>query len=58
LAASRRRRGIRPARLDPAVPIEDTIGAIADLVKAGYVRYIALSEVDAETARGRSAPNR
>src|SRR5690348_217790 len=29
----------RPARLDPAVPIEDTIGAIADLVKAGYVRH-------------------
>src|ERR1043166_2708765 len=28
----------RPARLDPAVPIEDTVGAIADLVKAGYVR--------------------
>jgi aryl-alcohol dehydrogenase-like predicted oxidoreductase len=39
----------RPARLDPAVPIEDTIGAIADLVKAGYVRYIGLSEVGAET---------
>jgi aryl-alcohol dehydrogenase-like predicted oxidoreductase len=41
----------RPARLDPAVPIEDTIGAIADLVKAGYVRYIGLSEVGAETIR-------
>lgn len=41
----------RPARLDPKVPIEDTIGAIADLVKAGYVRYIALSEVGAETIR-------
>jgi aryl-alcohol dehydrogenase-like predicted oxidoreductase len=39
----------RPARLDPAVPIEDTIGAIADLVKAGYVRHIGLSEVGAET---------
>ncbi len=37
----------RPARLDPAVPIEDTIGAIADLVKAGYVRHIGLSEVGA-----------
>lgn len=35
----------RPARLDPAVPIEDTIGAIADLVKAGYVRKIGLSEM-------------
>jgi aryl-alcohol dehydrogenase-like predicted oxidoreductase len=34
----------RPARLDPQVPIEDTIGAIAELVKAGYVRHIGLSE--------------
>ncbi|ALK94923.1 aldo/keto reductase [Massilia sp. WF1] len=41
----------RPARLDPAVPIEDTVGAIADLVKAGYVRHIGLSEVGAETLR-------
>lgn len=41
----------RPARLDPNVPIEDTIGAIADMVKAGYVRYISLSEVGAETLR-------
>ena len=41
----------RPARLDPNVPIEDTIGAIADLVKAGYVRHIGLSEVGAETIR-------
>jgi aryl-alcohol dehydrogenase-like predicted oxidoreductase len=39
----------RPARLDPAVPIEDTIGAIAQLVKAGYVRHIGLSEVGVET---------
>ncbi len=39
----------RPSRLDPAVPIEDTIGAVADLVKAGYVRHIGLSEVGAET---------
>jgi aryl-alcohol dehydrogenase-like predicted oxidoreductase len=39
----------RPARLDPAVPIEDTVGAIADLIKAGYVRYLGLSEVSAET---------
>jgi aryl-alcohol dehydrogenase-like predicted oxidoreductase len=39
----------RPARLDAKVPIEDTIGAIAELVKAGYVRYIGLSEVNAET---------
>jgi aryl-alcohol dehydrogenase-like predicted oxidoreductase len=41
----------RPARLDPQVPIEDTIGAIADMVKAGYVRHIGLSEVGAETIR-------
>jgi len=41
----------RPARLDPQVPIEDTIGAIADMVKAGYVRHISLSEVGAETIR-------
>jgi aryl-alcohol dehydrogenase-like predicted oxidoreductase len=39
----------RPARLDPSVPIEDTAGAIADLIKAGYVRYLALSEVSADT---------
>ena len=41
----------RPARLDPAVPIEDTIGAIADLVKAGYLRAIGLSEVGPDTIR-------
>jgi aryl-alcohol dehydrogenase-like predicted oxidoreductase len=41
----------RPARLDPTVPIEDTIGAIAELVQAGHVRHIGLSEVGAETAR-------
>jgi aryl-alcohol dehydrogenase-like predicted oxidoreductase len=41
----------RPARVDPAVPIEDTIGAIADMVHAGYVRYIGLSEAGAETIR-------
>ena len=41
----------RPARLDPSVPIEETIGAIADLVKAGYVRFIGLSEVGPETIR-------
>src|SRR5204863_61929 len=41
----------RPARLDPAVPIEETIGAIADLVKAGYVRHIGLSEVGVDTIR-------
>ena len=41
----------RPARLDPAVPIEDSIGALADLVKAGYVRHIGLSEVGVDTIR-------
>ena len=39
----------RPARLDSGVPIEDTIGAIADMVKAGYVRGIGLSEVGPKT---------
>jgi aryl-alcohol dehydrogenase-like predicted oxidoreductase len=41
----------RPARLDPNVPIEDTVGAIADMVKAGFVRSIGLSEVGPETIR-------
>jgi aryl-alcohol dehydrogenase-like predicted oxidoreductase len=45
----------RPARLDPVVPIEDTIGAIADMVKAGYVRHIGLSEVGADTIRRAAA---
>src|SRR5271166_3977525 len=41
----------RPARLDPSVPIEDTVGALADMVKAGYVRHIGLSEVGSDTIR-------
>ncbi|WP_433612742.1 aldo/keto reductase [Dactylosporangium sp. CA-139114] len=41
----------RPARLDPAVPIEDTVGAIKEMVEAGYVRHLGLSEVGAETIR-------
>jgi aryl-alcohol dehydrogenase-like predicted oxidoreductase len=41
----------RPARLDSNVPIEDTIGAIADMIKAGYVRMIGLSEVGPKTIR-------
>ena len=45
----------RPARLDPNVPIEDTVGAIADMVKAGYVRHIGLSEVGADTIRRAAA---
>lgn len=41
----------RPARLDPNVPIEETVGAIAEMVRAGYVRYVGLSEVGADTIR-------
>ena len=57
LAYSLKRLGVeyidiyRPSRLDPTVPIEDTIGAIAEMVKAGYVRHIGLSEVGPETIR-------
>jgi aryl-alcohol dehydrogenase-like predicted oxidoreductase len=57
LAYSLKRLGVdhidiyRPARLDPAIPIEDTIGAIAEMVQAGYVRHIGLSEMGAETIR-------
>jgi aryl-alcohol dehydrogenase-like predicted oxidoreductase len=45
----------RLARLDPNVPIEDTVGAIAEMVKAGYVRHIGLSEVGADTIRRAAA---
>ena len=61
LAYSLRRLGVdyldiyRPARLDPSVPIEDTVGAIADLVKEGYVRHIGLSEMSASTVRRANA---
>jgi aryl-alcohol dehydrogenase-like predicted oxidoreductase len=41
----------RPARLDPAVPIEETVGAIKQMIDAGYVRHLGLSEVDAATVR-------
>lgn len=41
----------QPARVDPNVPIEETIGAMSDLVKAGYVKHIGLSEANAETVR-------
>lgn len=57
LAYSLKRLGVdhidiyRPSRLDPDVPIEDTIGAIAEMVQAGYVRHIGLSEMGAETIR-------
>ena len=61
LAYSLKRLGVdyidiyRPARLDPNVPIEDTIGAIAEMVTAGYVRHIGLSEVGPETIRRAAA---
>jgi pyridoxine 4-dehydrogenase len=61
LAYSLKRLGVdaidiyRPARLDPDVPIEETIGAIAYMVKAGYVRAIGLSEVGASTIRRAAA---
>jgi aryl-alcohol dehydrogenase-like predicted oxidoreductase len=41
----------QPARLDPHVPIEDTVGAIAEMIQAGYVRYLGLSEMGAATIR-------
>jgi aryl-alcohol dehydrogenase-like predicted oxidoreductase len=61
LAYSLKRLGVdyidiyRPARLDPNVPIEETIGAIAEMVKAGYVRHIGLSEVGEHTIRRAAA---
>jgi aryl-alcohol dehydrogenase-like predicted oxidoreductase len=45
----------RPARLDPNVPIEETMGAISELIEAGYVRWIGLSEVGADTIRRAAA---
>ena len=45
----------QPARLDPAVPIEETVGAIAELVQAGYVRHIGLSEMGVATIRRAAA---
>ncbi|MFE3261240.1 aldo/keto reductase [Nocardia sp. NPDC059091] len=45
----------RPARLDPNIPIEETIGGLAELVQAGYIRHIGLSEVGAETLRRAAA---
>jgi aryl-alcohol dehydrogenase-like predicted oxidoreductase len=41
----------QPARLDPAVPIEDTVGAIGEMIDAGYVRHLGLSEMGPETIR-------
>jgi aryl-alcohol dehydrogenase-like predicted oxidoreductase len=45
----------RPARLDANVPIEETVGAIAEMVQAGYVREVGLSEVGADTVRRAAA---
>jgi aryl-alcohol dehydrogenase-like predicted oxidoreductase len=45
----------RPGRLDPAVPIEETVGAIGELVQAGYVRAVGLSEVGVDTIRRAAA---
>jgi aryl-alcohol dehydrogenase-like predicted oxidoreductase len=41
----------QPARLDPRVPIEDTVGAVAEMIAAGYVRYLGLSEMGVDTIR-------
>ncbi|TQM68899.1 aryl-alcohol dehydrogenase-like predicted oxidoreductase [Actinomadura hallensis] len=41
----------RPARLDPAVPIEETVGAIKEMIDAGHVRHLGLSEVGAAAIR-------
>ncbi len=57
LAYSLKRLGVdyidiyRPARLDRKVPIEETVGATAEMVKAGYLRYVGLSEVGVGTMR-------
>jgi aryl-alcohol dehydrogenase-like predicted oxidoreductase len=57
LAYSLKRLGVahiaiyRPARVDDQIPIEDTIGAVADMIKQGFVQYAALSEAGVETAR-------
>jgi aryl-alcohol dehydrogenase-like predicted oxidoreductase len=45
----------QPARLDPLVPIEDTVGAISEMIQAGYVRYLGLSEMGPDTIRRAAA---
>jgi len=45
----------QPARLDPRVPVEDTVGAIAEMIEAGYVRYLGLSEVGTDAIRRANA---
>jgi aryl-alcohol dehydrogenase-like predicted oxidoreductase len=61
LAYTLRRLGVehvdvyRLGRYNPEVPIEETVGAIGELVEAGYVRHVGLSEVGAETIRRAAA---
>jgi aryl-alcohol dehydrogenase-like predicted oxidoreductase len=45
----------RPARLDPKIPIEETVGGIVEMIKAGYVRHLGLSEVGVDTIRRASS---
>jgi aryl-alcohol dehydrogenase-like predicted oxidoreductase len=45
----------RPARVDPAIPIEETVGALTELVQAGHVRHVGLSEAGAATLRAAHA---
>nr|WP_235659247.1 aldo/keto reductase [Mycobacteroides abscessus] len=45
----------RPARLDKTVPIEETVGALSELVEQGYIRHIGLSEIGATTLRRAAA---
>ena len=45
----------RPARVDPHVPIEETVGAIADLIRSGHVRHVGLSEAGPQTLRRAAA---
>ncbi|MDR2919029.1 MAG: aldo/keto reductase [Tannerella sp.] len=45
----------QPCRIDPHIPVEDTIGAVADMVKAGYAKSIGISEVDGATLRKANA---
>lgn len=39
----------QPGRIDPDIPVEETIGAISELVHAGYVKHIGITQVNAET---------
>jgi aryl-alcohol dehydrogenase-like predicted oxidoreductase len=41
----------QPARLDPRIPVEDTVGAVAEMIEAGFVRYLGLSEAGADAIR-------